>query len=136
MSAGATGRESRTVRRWGVLIALLAGVFFTNAVNAGVEIDESQVYYGNATAYKKVGEIDCNQVFHAISEYRTIREEGLKEGVRYDLLLVRANEKFRKALKLAHKRKGYDLIVEAGSITGSESTVPDITDLVIDLLPE
>ena len=116
-----------------VVVVALGGA---RPVAAEVEIDESQVYYGSATSYKKAGEIDCNAVFRAIPEYQTIREEGLKEGVRYDFLLLRANEKFKKALKRAHKRNGYDLIVQKGAITGSESEIPDITQTVIALLPK
>jgi hypothetical protein len=134
-------------RRCGVLLALLIAPVMIlaagdvvaepegTALTAKVDVDESQVYYGNPARFKKPGEIVCDSVFREIPEYKKIIEEGLTEGVRYEFLLLRANEKFRKALKRVHRREGYDLIAEVGAVRVEGKTVPDITSEVIDALP-
>ena len=104
------------------------------AAASSVDVDTSQVYYGNAARFKKAGEIVCNDVFGQIPEYKKILDEGLTEGVRYDFLLLRANQKFRRALKIVHRKEGYDLIAEVDAIRIEGQTVPDITSTVIDAL--
>jgi hypothetical protein len=141
-------RKMRAGKSWILLMALVlpaivlapgAGAVEETAgsgVTASkVDVDESQVYYGNPARFKKAGEIVCDSVFREIPEYKKILDEGLTEGVRYDFLLLRANQKFRRALKAVHRNDGYDLVAEVGAITIQGKTVPDITQTVIDALP-
>lgn len=101
------------------------------AAGAKVDVDESQVYYGNPAKFKKAGEISCDSVFREIPEYKKIIEEGLTEGVKYEFLLLRANKKFRAALKMVARTDGFDLIAEVGAIRIEGKTVPEITGKVI-----
>ena len=138
-----------STRSGAILAAVLAGILAVGAgsvsaedpgdrvVKAGkVDVDESLVYYGNPARFRKAGEIVCDAVFREIPEYRKIIEEGLTEGVRYDFLLLRANAKFRKALRKVHRHEGYDLIAEVGAVRIEGKTIPDITSQVIDALPK
>ena len=139
----------RVRRGWILLVALtLPAIALAPGAGAGegtagggaaaskIDVDESQVYYGNPARFKKAGEIACDDVFREIPEYKKIIDEGLTEGVRYDFLLLRANQKFRRALKTVHRREGYDLVAEVGAITIEGKTVPEITQTVIDALPK
>ena len=138
-----------STRRGWILAVALAGILVIGTgtvsaedpgervVKAGeTDVDETLVYYGNPNRFRQAGEIVCDSVFRAIPEYRRIIEEGLTEGVRYDFLLLRANQKFRKALRKVHRQDGYDLVAEIGAVRIEGKTVPDITDKVIDALPE
>jgi hypothetical protein len=120
-----------------VTVALLVPALLLTggAVAKNVDVDESQVYYGNPAKFKKAGEISCDSVFREIPEYKKILEEGLTEGVRYEFLLHRANQKFHRALKTVHRAHGYDLIAELGAVRIEGKTVPDITSRVIEALP-
>ncbi len=120
-----------------VIVLLLPALLVTGiAVAKDVDVDESQVYYGNPARFKMAGEISCDSVFHEIPEYKKIRDEKLREGVRYEFLLRRANQKFHRALKSVHRADGYDLIAELGAIRIKGKTVPDITSKVIAALPD
>jgi hypothetical protein len=127
-----------------LLVVLLLSVFV--AANAAVAcddaaavpaargkavVDESQVYYGNAARFKKAGEISCDSVFREIPEYKKIIAEGLTEGVKYEFLLLRANRKFRAALKTVARADGFDLIAEVGAVRIEGKSVPEITSKVI-----
>ncbi len=117
------------------VVLLIPALLVTGiAIAKDVDVDESQVYLGNAAKFKKAGVISCDSVFREIAEYKKILKEGLKEGVRYEFLLHRANQKFHRALKIVSRADGYDLIAEEGAVRIKGKTVPVITSKVIDAL--
>jgi len=101
------------------------------------QVDETQVYYGNATAFRAPAEVDVDRVYRAIPEYRTILDEKLTEKhARYTVLLLKATRKFRSAIKSAAKDGSYDLVGNTGAIVLKGKTVPDITEAVLKKVQE
>jgi len=91
----------------------------------------SDVYFGDAREWSKPAEVDADQVYAKIDEYKEILDKGLKSGdPKYDLLMCKASKRFTCAVKKAAKDGSYDLIAKLGAVKGVDS-VPDITSDVI-----
>ncbi|MEQ8766419.1 MAG: hypothetical protein RL885_21075 [Planctomycetota bacterium] len=123
-----------TMKWWaGFCIALFC---WTGVATAGVEIvDAKKIYIGDANAFSNAAVVSSKKVFAEIPEYQTILAEGLdKNDARYWVLLKRANETFRRALKKVADEQGYDLVGEKGAIVGGDDEVGTITRLVIEAL--
>ena len=94
-------------------------------------VDCADVYFGDAKTWDKPAEVDANQVYAKIDEYKEIVDGDLKPGdAKYELLLSKASKKFSCAVKKAAKDGGYDLVACLGSVKGVDS-VPNITSDVI-----
>jgi len=94
-------------------------------------VDAADVYFGDAKTWDKPAEVDANQVYAKIEEYKQILDDGLKPGdAKYELLLSKASKRFSRAVKKAAKDGGYDLVARLGSVKGVDS-VPNITSDVI-----
>lgn len=99
------------------------------------EINEGKIYYGDSSSFTKAGVIRISTVFGKIPEYREAQRKG-KDDPEYFILVEKANQKFQLALQSAAGAHGYDLIGEVGAIKIKGETVPNITDLVVEALPE
>jgi Skp family chaperone for outer membrane proteins len=94
-------------------------------------VDSADVYYGDSRAWAKPAEVDPDQVYAKIDEYKEILEKGLKPGdAKYELLLCKASKRFTCAVKKAAKDGTYDLVAKSGAVKGVEE-VPDLTADVI-----
>ena len=91
----------------------------------------ADVYFGDAREWSKPAEVDPDQVYAKIDEYKEILDKGLKAGdPKYDLLMCKASKRFSCAVKKAAKDGTYDLVAKLGAVKGVDS-VPDITSDVI-----
>ncbi len=92
------------------------------------------VYHGRMDGAKKPAELVAADVFREIPEYKKIKDGGLKDGdAEYWVLLNKANERFRQALRKVADDAKYDVVVEKGSAKFG-SVPPDITQPVIGAL--
>ena len=98
-------------------------------------LNSKRVYYPSAArskTYKKVGLIKCTRVLNATREYKEIASKGIRRGTaEYDLLVKRASDRFKKAIRTTVSLAGYDLIAETGAVTVEGKALPDITATVI-----
>lgn len=91
----------------------------------------SDVYFGDSREWAKPAEVDPDQVYAKIDEYKEILDKGLKAGdPKYELLMCKASKRFSCAVRKAAKDGSYDLVAKNGSVKGVDS-VPDITADVI-----
>jgi len=101
-------------------------------------VDSAGIYYGDGNHPTTPAVIVADDVWAKIPEYRRIIDEELTDDdAAYHLLLKKATRRFKKALRKAANRDGYDMIGEVGSIEASSSTkkaIPDITSDLIDLV--
>jgi hypothetical protein len=101
-------------------------------------VDHSAIYYGEGSHPTAPAVIVADDVWREIPEYRRIIDEELTDDdPAYHLLLKKATRRFKKALKKAAARDGYDMIGEIGSIKPKADTkkaIPDITSELIDLV--
>jgi len=118
-------------------VFLFAAAFCASAAADGPKydvIDKQKVYYGDCSSFSKPSTIAIDEVFPHIRSFKLIDERNLNESdPEYWVLLLRANEKFRAALKSIAAVHGLDLIAERGAIKslGDESLLPDITNLIV-----
>jgi hypothetical protein len=100
-------------------------------------IDETQVYYGSATACKTPATVDVDRVYMNIPEYKKIRDGNLTDkDPNYSILLLKATRKFKAAVESAALEGGQDLVAKSGAVTWEGKTVPDITSTVVRKLEE
>ncbi|MDP6957938.1 MAG: hypothetical protein QF645_03900 [Planctomycetota bacterium] len=98
-------------------------------------VDGPVVYYGDLEGAKKPCQVKARKVFSQISDYKKIKEMGLTEDdAEYWILLEKANAKFNTAVHNVATEKGYDLVVEKGTVKFRKS-VPDETQAVISAIP-
>ncbi len=94
-------------------------------------LNSSRVYYpkpARSKTYKKVGLVSCATALNATPEYKEITRRGIRPGTaEYDLLLKRASDRFKKAIRTTVSLGGYDLIAETGAVTVEGKSLPDIT---------
>ena len=104
---------------------------------AGVEIDESEIYYGDPDFFEKPAVVAANDIFMAIPAYRKIVDEHIpKSDPRYWLLMEEANKIFRRALARTRREHGYDLVGEIGSIQIDGESPPEITEIVVGVVED
>jgi hypothetical protein len=114
-----------------------AAAFAAAALAAGQSyevLDKSKVYYGDCASFAKPATVCADTIFPHIREFKLIKERKLNEDdPEYWVLLLQANEVFRRALKNVAKSSSHDLVVERGAIrtTAAGKSVPDVTNLVI-----
>jgi Skp family chaperone for outer membrane proteins len=118
-------------------IVALLGMPAAECKNKDYEIDKKKIYYGNPDSFKTPAVIKLNDVFAKIPEYQDAKKKS-EDDPEYYILLEKANEKFQKAVKKAAQDGGYDLVGEAGTIKSKtkDKDVPDITDKVIEAIPD
>ncbi len=108
---------------------LLFGFLLSSGIEGPV------VYYGQLEDAKNPCQVKARKVFSQISEYKKIKEMGLTEDdAEYWILLEKANAKFNTAVHNVATEKGYDLVVEKGTVKFPKK-VPDETDGVISAIP-
>jgi hypothetical protein len=91
-------------------------------------VDAADVYYGDSKNWEKAAEVDADKVYAKIDEYKEIVDKGLKtDDPKYEILMCKANKRFRGAVKKAAKNGGYDLVAKLGAVKGVDS-VPNLTD--------
>lgn len=94
-------------------------------------VDSTDVYYGNASNFRKPAEVDANAVYAEIAEYKKIVADDIEPGSpEYELLMTRASKRFQDALRKVARSGGYDLVARSGSVRNA-ADVPDVTQDVI-----
>jgi hypothetical protein len=97
-------------------------------------LDKQKIYYGDCTSFDKPATVAIDEIFPHIYAYKLIKERKLNEkDPEYWVLLLQANEVFRKALKTVAATSKHDLIAERGVIKPEDNgtAIVDITHLVI-----
>lgn len=94
-------------------------------------VEADAVFYGDSRAWEKPAAVDDDSVYRQIEEYKTILDQKLgPDDPKYGVLMSKAREKFRKAVRCVAKDSGYDLVARVGAVRGVEN-VPVITQDVI-----
>lgn len=99
-------------------------------------VDPEGIYLGVGTRPKRPGVMRADDVWREIPEYKQIIDEQLtEEDPKYHLLMLKATERFNRALKHLARRDDHDMLGEIGSISakGGE-TIPDVTAEMIRLV--
>lgn len=126
------------MRAFAVAVTIFSIVTLAAAALAGGQgyevLNKSKVYYGDCASFVKPATVRVNKVFPHIREFKLVKERKLNENdPEYWVLLLQANEVFRRALKKVAEASSFDLMAEHGAIRATEDgkTVPDVTHLVI-----
>ena len=103
-------------------------------------LNKERVYFPTilkkGTTYSKPAILVSSTVYDAIPEWQLIKRKGLTRGsAEYDLLLLTATRKFKKALRTVSARGTVDIIAEKGFIKCENCKVVDITQRVLRALP-
>ena len=108
-----------------------------DAEDAAFEVvDPDAIYFGKGTHPKVPGILVADDVWKEIPEYKKILADELTEDdAEYHLLMLKATERFNKALKSLAKRDSHDMLGETGSIVAkSGGKIPDVTSELIKLV--
>jgi hypothetical protein len=99
-------------------------------------VDPDGIYLGTGTHPKSPGVLVADDVWKEIPEYKKILADELTEDdAQYHLLMLKATERFNKALKALAKRDSHDMLGETGSIVAKGGRkIPDVTDELIKLV--
>lgn len=99
-------------------------------------VDTDGIYLGTGKNPKAPGVMVADDVWKEIPEYKKILDDDLTEDdPEYHLLMLKATERFNKALKALAKRDSYDMLGEIGSIKSTNGAkVPDVTKEMIKLV--
>jgi len=99
-------------------------------------VDTDSIYLGTGKNPKAPGVMVADDVWKEIPEYKKILDDDLTEDdPEYHLLMLKATERFNKALKALAKRDSYDMLGEVGSIKSTNGAkIPDVTKEMIKLV--
>ncbi|MHC4549742.1 MAG: hypothetical protein ACYTEZ_13300 [Planctomycetota bacterium] len=99
-------------------------------------VNQDEIYYGFGKHPKAPAVLTADDVWAEIPEYKQILEEELTdEDPKYHLLMMKATERFNKALNKLAKRDGYDMLGEVGSIKANgKKKIPDVTKEMVKLV--
>lgn len=110
-----TMKTARAVLGAAVILVLLWPQAARGDGKAKTEIDESEIYYGNASSFSAPAMVDLDAVYAQIPEYREILDRNLDENSpRYHYLMRAASDKFVAAVASA---------AEDGDTTSSVASV-------------
>lgn len=99
-------------------------------------VDTDGIYLGTGKNPKTPGVLVADDVWKEIPEYKKILDDELTEDdPEYHLLMLKATERFNKALKALAKRDTHDMLGEVGSIKANNGAkIPDVTAEMIKLV--
>ncbi|MFI5402692.1 MAG: hypothetical protein ACHQ1G_07130 [Planctomycetota bacterium] len=99
-------------------------------------VDPDGIYLGTGTHPSSPGVLVADDVWKEIPEYKKILADELTEDdAQYHLLMLKATERFNKALKALAKRDSHDMLGETGSIVAKGGRkIPDVTDELVKLV--
>lgn len=85
--------------------------------------------------YKKIAIISSQQVFDATPEYQQIKKRKIsKNTAEYRLLIKKASDRFKRAVRKTASSGSYDVIAETGAISVKGKAPGDITqELILNL---
>lgn len=119
------------------LAAGIRPVAAEDAEEAAFEVvDTDGIYLGTGKCPKTPGVLVADDVWKEIPEYKKILADELTEDdPEYHLLMLKATERFNKALKALAKRDSHDMLGEVGSIKANNGAkIPDVTAEMIKLV--
>lgn len=97
-----------------------------------IRIRTRDVYFGDYRRFRTAGEIDTQKVFEAITHYRQIKDGGVKKrSGRYWILMRKANQVFREALRKVAHDANLDVIAGKRAIESPAAPPADVTAHVI-----
>lgn len=121
----------------GTLLVLLAG----NAAGAysipAEQVDEQQIYYGNAANFEKPATVDYTAIVKATPEYEEIKKKRIESGsAKYWILMSSASGHAVKLISEVGQESDHDLIVSIGYLGKITPPVPaeDVTKKVLEKL--
>jgi len=99
-------------------------------------VDPDGVYLGVGDHPRSPGVMRADDVWRAIPEYKQIiADELTEEDPKYHLLMLKATERFNRALKTLAKRDAHDMLGEVGAIVATGGgPIPDVTAEMIRLV--
>jgi hypothetical protein len=99
-------------------------------------VDTDGIYLGTGKNPKTPGVLVADDVWKEIPEYKKILDDDLTEDdPEYHLLMLKATERFNKALKALAKRDSHDMLGEVGSIRATNGAkIPDVTKELVKLV--
>lgn len=131
-------------RRLAVLLTTLGLAMGGASIVAAEEADEAAfevvdsdgIYLGTGKNPKTPGVLVADDVWNEIPEYKKILADELTEDdPEYHLLMLKATERFNKALKALAKRDSHDMLGEVGSIRAKNGAkLPDVTREMVKLV--
>ncbi len=94
---------------------------------------DAVIYFGNAYTSTRPAVIDLGRVRDATPEWRTIQQDGVRQGsARHGILLGEMDHRIKEAVTRAARAQGRDLVVRRGDIRDPGGLpVADLTDVVI-----
>jgi hypothetical protein len=129
---------------WTLVVLFAAGLGLGIGPVAAEESDEAAfevvdtdgIYLGTGKNPKTPGVLVADDVWKEIPEYKKILDDELTEDdPEYHLLMLKATERFNKALKALAKRDSHDMLGEVGSIkANSDARIPDVTREMVKLV--
>lgn len=121
----------------GLGLAVVRPVAAEDSEEATFEVvDTDGIYLGTGKNPKTPGVLVADDVWKEIPEYKKILDDELTEDdPEYHLLMLKATERFNKALKGLAKRDSHDMLGEVGSIRANNGAqIPDVTKEMIKLV--
>ena len=126
------------------LLSLLAAVLLMGIPAIGqaktgrkvTVLNASRVYHPTVfnakKLYKKICVVDSRAIFDATKEYKQIKKRKIsKNTAEYRLLIKKASDCFKRAVRKTAAGGSYEVIAEAGAISVKGSQPKDITQEVI-----
>ncbi len=139
-----TYSSGRTMVAWFGAVFLTLFIMQAPAAAQDVSVkilDASKVYYPatikKKSKFKAPAILSTAKVFDAIPEWKVIKKKKLgKKDAEYFILLKAANDKFAAALATVRKEGKFDIVAEDGAIECKGCEAEDVTQKMIDALPE
>lgn len=125
-------------------VAACGSVLFLATTNAAAtytiapeQIDDQQIYYGNAQSFEKPAAVDYTAIVKATPEYEEIKKKKIDSGsARYWILMSDASSHAVKAISEVGEESNHDLIVSIGYLGKITPQIPaeDVTEKVLEKL--
>jgi len=126
------------------LTVLCSSVLLLASTNASAaysiapeQIDDQQIYFGNAKSFEKPAAVDYTAIVKATPEYEEIKKKKIDSGsARYWILMSDASSHAVKAISEVGEESNHDLIVSIGYLGKITPQIPaeDVTKKVLEKL--
>lgn len=125
-------------------VAACGSILFLATTNASAtytiapeQIDDQQIYFGNAQRFEKPAAVDYTAIVKATPEYEEIKKKKIDSGsARYWILMSDASNHAVKAISEVGEESNHDLIVSIGYLGKITPQIPaeDVTEKVLEKL--
>ena len=101
------------------------------------QIDDQQIYFGNAKSFEKPAAVDYTAIVKATPEYEEIKKKKIDSGsAKYWILMSNASDHAVKLISEVGQESDHDLIISIGYLGKITPALPaeDVTDKVLEKL--